>query len=112
MNTISLFEEVAESEERFQLTTYKKMPLAAESGRGVWLSASAGERYLDLYGGHAVAGVGHCHPHVVAALREQAGRLLFYSNLVYSQVRARAAAKLVGLAPAPLTKAFFCNSGT
>jgi acetylornithine aminotransferase/acetylornithine/N-succinyldiaminopimelate aminotransferase len=106
------FEEVAASEDRFQLATYKKMPVVAESGRGVWLTAHDGERYLDLYGGHAVAGVGHCHPRVVAALHEQAEKLLFYSNLVYSDVRARAAEKLVNLAPALITKAFFCNSGT
>jgi acetylornithine/succinyldiaminopimelate/putrescine aminotransferase len=111
-DTITSFAETLESEERFQLATYKKMPLVAESGRGVWLYASDGERYLDLYGGHAVAGVGHCHPLVVAALQEQSERLLFYSNLVYSEVRARAAEKLVSLAPEPLTKAFFCNSGT
>lgn len=109
---MTTFEEVFESEDRFQLATYKKMPLVAESGRGVWLYAADGERYLDLYGGHAVAGTGHCHPHVVAAIREQAERLLFYSNLVYSDVRARAAEKLVGVAPASITKAFFCNSGT
>jgi acetylornithine/succinyldiaminopimelate/putrescine aminotransferase len=59
-----------------------------------------------------VAGTGHCHPHVVQAIREQAEQLLFYSNLVYSSTRARAAEKLVSLAPASLTKAFFCNSGT
>ena len=112
MTDVTTFEEVTASEDRFQLATYKKMPLVAESGRGVWLYASDGQRYLDLYGGHAVAGVGHCHPHVVAALREQSEKLLFYSNLVYSEVRARAAAKLVTLAPAPITKAFFCNSGT
>ncbi|HEX8495134.1 MAG TPA: aminotransferase class III-fold pyridoxal phosphate-dependent enzyme [Pyrinomonadaceae bacterium] len=111
-DTITSFAEVTASEDRFQLATYKKMPLVAESGRGVWLYASGGERYLDLYGGHAVAGVGHCHPRVVAALQEQAERLLFYSNLVYSDVRARAAEKLVRLAPEPLAKAFFCNSGT
>ena len=48
-----------------------------------------GDKYLDLYGGHAVAGTGHCHPHVVQAIREQAEKLLFYSNLVYSDARAR-----------------------
>lgn len=110
--TISSFEETAQSEERFQLATYKKMPIAAERGSGVWLYTSDGERYLDLYGGHAVAATGHSHPHVVAALREQADRLLFYSNLVYSSTRARAAKKLVSLAPSPLAKTFFCNSGT
>jgi acetylornithine/N-succinyldiaminopimelate aminotransferase len=110
--TTTKLSEVKASEDRFQLATYKKMPLVAERGIGVWLYSSEGLRYLDLYGGHAVAATGHCHPRVAAALAEQAGRLLFYSNLVYSEVRARAAEKLVGLAPAPLTKAFFCNSGT
>jgi acetylornithine/N-succinyldiaminopimelate aminotransferase len=99
-------------EEKFQLATYKKMPVVAERGEGVWIFTSDGERYLDLYGGHAVAGTGHCHPHVVKAIREQTEKLLFYSNLVYSETRARAAEKLVSVAPALLTKAFFCNSGT
>ncbi len=104
--------EVRESEERYQLATYKKMSLIAERGEGVWIYASDGEKYLDLYGGHAVAGTGHSHPHVVEAIREQAGKLLFYSNLVYSATRARAAEKLISIAPAGLTRAFFCNSGT
>ena len=103
---------VFENEEQFQLATYKKMSIAVERGEGVWIYTSDGEKYLDLYGGHAVAGTGHCHPHVVKAIREQSEQLLFYSNLVYSSTRARAAEKLVSLAPATLTKAFFCNSGT
>ena len=99
-------------EDRYQLATYKKMPIAAERGESVWIYTSDGDRYLDLYGGHAVAGTGHCHPHVVNAIREQTGKLLFYSNLVYSEPRARAAEKLVSIAPGTLTKTFFCNSGT
>src|SRR2546430_6357653 len=106
------FSEVSTLEERYQLATYKKMPIVAERGEGVWLYTSAGEKYLDLYGGHAVAGTGHSHPHVVAAIREQAEKLLFYSNLVYSETRARAAEKVVSIAPKELSKAFFCNSGT
>jgi acetylornithine aminotransferase/acetylornithine/N-succinyldiaminopimelate aminotransferase len=109
--TIDL-EETTSLEERYQLATYKKMPVVAERGEGVWIYASNGDRYLDLYGGHAVAGTGHCHPHVVKAIREQTERLLFYSNLVYSEARARAAEKLVAIAPSSLAKAFFCNSGT
>src|SRR5437879_3727595 len=101
-----------ELEDRYQLATYKKMPIVAERGEGVWVYASDGQRYLDLYGGHAVAGTGHCHPHVVATIREQSEKLLFYSNLVYSGARARAAEKLVSIAPDGLSKAFFCNSGT
>lgn len=110
--TSTAFTEVAALEDRYQLATYKKMPIVAERGSGVWLYAADGQKYLDLYGGHAVAGTGHSHPHVVAALREQADKLLFYSNLVYSAARARAAEKLASIAPAPLAKIFFCNSGT
>jgi acetylornithine/succinyldiaminopimelate/putrescine aminotransferase len=106
------FAETAGREERFQLATYKKMPVAAARGLGAWIETSEGERFLDLYGGHAVAATGHCHPRVVEAIRRQAGELLFYSNLVYSDVRARAAEKLAGVAPPPLAKVFFCNSGT
>lgn len=110
MNT--MLEATTALEERYQLTTYKKMPIVAERGEGVWIYTSDGDKYLDLYGGHAVAGTGHSHPHVVAAIQAQAEKLIFYSNLVYSETRARAAEKLVSIAPAELTKAFFCNSGT
>jgi len=108
----SKLEDITTLEEQYQLATYKKMPVVAERGEGVWIYTSDGERYLDLYGGHAVAGTGHCHPQVVKAIREQTEKLLFYSNLVYSETRARAAEKLVSVAPDSLTKAFFCNSGT
>lgn len=106
------FEEIAAREEQYQLATYKKMLVAAARGRGSWIETSDGARYLDLYGGHAVAATGHCHPRIVEAIRRQAGELLFYSNLVYSEVRARAAEELIACAPAPLAKTFFCNSGT
>ena len=100
------------NEDQFQLATYKKMPIAVERGEGVWVYTSDGEKYLDLYGGHAVAGTGHCHPHVVNAIQRQAAEVIFYSNLVYSSARARAAEKLISIAPPSITKAFFCNSGT
>lgn len=112
VETTETVSHIVASEERFQLATYKKMPIVAERGEGVWLYADNGEKYLDLYGGHAVAATGHAHPHVVQAIREQSEKLLFYSNLVYSEPRARAAEKLVSVAPTSLTKVFFCNSGT
>src|SRR5918994_929066 len=99
-------------EDRYQIATYKKMSIVAERGEGVCIYADDGRKYLDLYGGHAVAATGHSHPHVVQSIKNQAGKLLFYSNLVYSEARARAASKLVSIAPAQLTKVFFCNSGT
>src|SRR5437762_9658659 len=109
---VRLIEDVQQIEERYQLATYKKMPVVVERGLGVWIFTSDGEKYLDLYGGHAVAGTGHCHPHVVQALHDQASKILFYLNLVYLDKRARAAEKLVSISPRALTKSFFCNSGT
>ena len=106
------FQEIKNVENEFQLATYKKMPIAVERGQGSWVWTSEGDKYLDLYGGHAVCATGHAHPHVVEALQEQAEKVLFYSNLVYSELRAKAAEKLVSVGPSELTKAFFCNSGT
>ena len=106
------FLDIQTEEDRFQIATYAKMNLAVERGKGSWVWASDGEKYLDLYGGHAVCATGHCHPHVVKAIKEQSEQLLFYSNLVYSKVRTRDAEKLVSIAPKSLTKTFFCNSGT
>lgn len=103
---------IKQVEDEFQLATYKKMPIAVERGLGSWIWTSEGEKYLDLYGGHAVCATGHSHPHVVQAIKEQSERVLFYSNLVYSNIRGRAAEKLVSAAPATLSKTFFCNSGT
>lgn len=106
------FAAIRSLEERFQLATYDKMDVAVARGQGCWVYTSEGERYLDLYGGHAVSATGHCHPRVVEALKAQAENILFYSNLVYSEVRARAAEKIVSVAPDSITKVFFCNSGT
>jgi acetylornithine/succinyldiaminopimelate/putrescine aminotransferase len=106
------FSEIQELEEQYQLATYKKMGISVEHGRGAWVWTSDGDKYLDLYGGHAVCATGHSHPHVVRAIKTQAEKVIFYSNLVYSETRARAAEKLVSIAPNSLTRAFFCSSGT
>ncbi len=106
------FEKIKELEDAFQVETYAKMGISVERGRGSRIWTSEGVEYIDLYGGHAVCATGHSHPHVVKAIQEQAEDVLFYSNLVYSGIRARAAEKLVSVAPGSLTKAFFCNSGT
>lgn len=107
-----IFEDIRQLEDSFQLATYKKMPIAVDRGKGCRIWDAAGREYLDLYGGHAVCATGHSHPTVVKAVSEQASRLMFYSNLVYSDVRARAAAKLLEVAPSSASKVFFCNSGT
>src|SRR5437764_7563238 len=106
------FAAIQQLEDDYQVATYKKMGIAVESGRGSRVWTSEGIEYLDLYGGHAVCATGHSHPHVVEAITAQAEKMLFYSNLVYSEVRGRAAEKLASIAPKPLKKVFFCNSGT
>jgi acetylornithine/succinyldiaminopimelate/putrescine aminotransferase len=105
-------ESCIEIEETYQVATYKKFPFVIERGQDVWVYTTEGDRYLDLYGGHAVVSTGHSHPRIVEAISEQARRMVFYSNLVYSDVRARAAKRLVEIAPSNLAKAFFVNSGT
>jgi acetylornithine/succinyldiaminopimelate/putrescine aminotransferase len=105
-------ENIIDVEEQYQVASYKKFPFAIERGEGVWVYTSEGEKYLDLYGGHAVVSTGHSHPKVARAIGEQAKRLIFYSNLVYNDARARAARKLVETAPRLLSKVFFVNSGT
>jgi acetylornithine/N-succinyldiaminopimelate aminotransferase len=105
-------ENIIEIEEQYQVATYKKFPFVVERGEDVWVYTTQGDRYLDLYGGHAVVSTGHSHPRVVQAISEQAGRIIFYSNLVYSDVRARAAKRLIEIAPRELSKVFFVNSGT
>ena len=99
-------------EDAVTLPTYAKPPVALVRGEGTTVWDTEGRAYLDFYGGHCVALLGHCPPRVVEAIREQAGELLFYSNAVYSPVRARASETLVGLAPEGLGRVFWCNSGT
>ena len=99
-------------EDAVTLPTYTKPPVALVRGEGTHVWDADGTEYLDFYGGHCVALLGHCPPRVVEAIREQAGELLFYSNAVYSPVRARAAQALTDLAPDGLDRVFWCNSGT
>ena len=61
--------------------TYQRVDLAFERGEGCWLIAQDGTRYLDFMGGNAVNVLGHAHPRVVAALKEQADKLWHVSNI-------------------------------
>jgi acetylornithine/succinyldiaminopimelate/putrescine aminotransferase len=105
------FERIRADEDRYQVPTYDHLPVAVVRGEGCRVWDSEGNPWLDFYGGHAVALTGHCHPRVVEAIRAQAGRLLFYSNAVYNDARARAAKALVEAAPEGVTQVFLCNSG-
>jgi acetylornithine/N-succinyldiaminopimelate aminotransferase len=93
------------------LPVYAPFPVRPVSGHGSWLVDEAGNEWLDAYGGHAVAATGHSHPHVVRAIAEQAGTLLFYSTAVSNPLREQLAERLAALCPGPLGRVFFCNSG-
>ena len=99
-------------EEETQLATYRKWPIPLVRAAGAMVEDVDGNQYLDLYGGHCVAFLGHNHPRVVKAIKAQADDLLFYSNAVYAPVRARASERLARMAPDGLNKVFFVNSGT
>jgi acetylornithine aminotransferase/acetylornithine/N-succinyldiaminopimelate aminotransferase len=104
--------ETIEIEQTLEIPTYSKFPMALERGDGSYVWDAEGNRYLDFYGGHCVALLGHCPPRVVKAVQAQAEKLLFYSNVAHNSTRAQAAQKLVDLAPDGLGQVFFANSGS
>jgi acetylornithine/N-succinyldiaminopimelate aminotransferase len=91
------------------LPVFARVDLGFERGEGVWLVATNGERYLDFTSGVAVNALGHCHPHLVTALQEQATRLWHMSNLFKSPDGERLAARLCEASFADFV--FFANSG-
>ena len=95
----------------WQLATYDKLPLTIVRGEGARVWDDRGRVYWDFYGGHAVALLGHAHPAWNAVVAAQAERLVFYSNVVHSTLRAAACRAIVEFAPANLTRVFLSNSG-
>ena len=93
------------------LDVFHITPVEPVKAEGVWITAKDGRRYLDFYGGHAVALLGYGHPRLCATLDAQARTLFFQSNAVDIAVRRRAAERLVKFGPKELTRAFFVNSG-
>jgi acetylornithine/N-succinyldiaminopimelate aminotransferase len=91
------------------LPVFARVDLAFERGEGAWLTATNGQRYLDFTSGVAVNALGHAHPHLVAALQEQATKLWHMSNLFKSPDGERLAARLCEQSFADFV--FFANSG-
>lgn len=80
-------------------------------GEGSWVFDADGNRYLDLYGGHAVISIGHAHPHYVSAISEQVAKMGFYSNSVQNSLQTKLAAKLGEVSGYEDYSLFLCNSG-
>ena len=89
--------------------TFARAPLSFDRGDGCWLMTDDGRRYLDFAGGIAVNSLGHAHPHLVAALTEQAAKLWHVSNLYQIPGQSRLGKRLVEATFAD--KVFFTNSG-
>jgi acetylornithine/succinyldiaminopimelate/putrescine aminotransferase len=104
------FAALAARADALELAVYSRLPIHFVRGRGSWLITADGTRYLDMYGGHAVASTGHCHPRVVEAIRRQAGELLFYSNSIHVAARVEASRRLLAHAP-PGWRVFYVSTG-
>lgn len=90
---------------------YPKRPLAIVRGQGARLWDADGNEYIDCVAGQGAANLGHAHPAIVAALSEQAGRLITCPEIFYNDRRAQLLARLADVAPAGLNRTFLCNSG-
>lgn len=80
-------------------------------GKGCHVWDDKGQEYLDLYGGHAVISIGHCHPHYVEMLTKQLNTLGFYSNSVINTLQSQLAEKLGRVCGYPDYQLFLINSG-
>ncbi|MBF0511458.1 MAG: aspartate aminotransferase family protein [Candidatus Omnitrophica bacterium] len=91
------------------LLTYTRMPAIFVKGKGSVLTDIQGKKYLDFFPGWGVSNVGHCHPKVMGAVREQIGKLIHVPNNFYNPHQAKLAKELIRIAFDG--RIFFCNSG-
>jgi acetylornithine/LysW-gamma-L-lysine aminotransferase len=91
---------------------YAKRELTIVRGEGATLYDDQGNSYIDCVGGQGAANLGHAHPKVVAAITEQAQKIISVPEMFYNDTRAALLEKLTSLAPAGMDRAFLSNSGT
>jgi acetylornithine/N-succinyldiaminopimelate aminotransferase len=102
-------EELIRRESEAIMQTYTRQGVVLAQGSGASLWDPEGNEYLDFVAGIAVNNVGHCHPHVVEAIKRQAEILIHTSNLYYTENQVLLAEELKQITG--MEKAFFCNSG-
>lgn len=90
---------------------YPLFDIAIAKGKGCKVWDANGQEYLDLYGGHAVISIGHCHPHYVEKMTEQLNTLGFYSNSVQNPLQAELAERLGKASGYEDYQFFLINSG-
>lgn len=90
---------------------YPLYDITPVKGEGSWITDQQGQRYLDLYGGHAVISIGHTHPHFVARLEAQLHQLAFYSNSIQNPLQTELADALCEASCLEGYQLFLCNSG-
>lgn len=100
---------IVELGQKYVMNTYGRLPMALVKGEGARVWDADGKEYLDFVGGLAVNSLGHCHPKVTAAIREQAGKLVHCSNLYWIEPQVKLAQLLVE--HSCMDKVFFANSG-
>lgn len=99
-------------EKSYEFDVYPKREVVIVRGKGARVWDVNGKEYIDCVAGHGVANIGHCSEKVVAALHEQADRLISCSMTFYNDTRAQFLEKLLSVVPQNLKRAFLCNSGT
>ncbi|MEX2739437.1 MAG: aspartate aminotransferase family protein [Candidatus Wukongarchaeota archaeon] len=99
-------------DERFVMQTYSRFPVVPVRAKGVKVWDCDGKEYIDCVSGIAVLNVGHRHPRILKVLKEQAEQLMHISNHFYIEQQAKASEYLAKIAPKPLEKTFWGNSGT
>ncbi|MFA5087797.1 MAG: aspartate aminotransferase family protein [Candidatus Omnitrophota bacterium] len=103
-------DDIINSYDKYILSTYSRLPVVFVKGKGMTLTDITGKKYLDFFPGWGVNNVGHCHPKVMAAVRDQIGKLIHIPNNFYHPNQVKLAKEIIRLSfPA---KVFFCNSGT
>lgn len=102
-------EEVFQAYNDYIVPTYTRQPVIFVKAKGIKIWDIHGRAYLDFFPGWGVSNLGHCHPSVLAAIRDQVGKLIHVPNNYYSLPQAKAAKEINFWAKD--TKVFFCNSG-
>ncbi len=116
MGTVSAVQEdagaldrIKQLESEYLLQNYARYPIVLHRGKGCYAYDTSGKRYLDFIAGIGVNALGHSHPRIVKAVRDQAGLMLHTSNLYYHEYQGPLAERLAKISG--LNRTFFCNSG-